>query len=102
MINGLQLAVHLPLFALSFPSNANFFISFLIEIATFDILPGDVPNLIFNFPEKDSFNEAFAATKYDSMYAIANLGTCFMLINFYLGLLFIYGVLTCFRGLCTC
>lgn len=84
MLNGLQLAVHLPLFFTTFPANANFFITFLIDVATFDMLPDDVIAFFFTFPEKDSYNLAFQATRYESVYAIANLGTCFMMINVYI------------------
>ena len=59
MMNGLQLAVHLPLFYTTFPANANFFLTFLIDVATFDMLPPEVPNFFFDFPVKDSFNLAF-------------------------------------------
>ena len=70
MMNGLQLAVHLPLFYTSFPANANFFLTFLIDVATFDLLPDEVGEFFFTFPDKDSFNLAFQATRYGSMYAI--------------------------------
>ncbi len=30
---------HLPLFNISFPANANYFLTFLIELANMDILP---------------------------------------------------------------
>ena len=51
MLNGLQLAVHLPLFYTLFPANANYFLSFLIDVATFDILPSlEVIAFFFDFP----------------------------------------------------
>ena len=84
MMNGLQLAVHLPLFSSKFPANAGFLLVFLIDIATFDMLPEEVIDFFFDFPDKDPYNEAFEATRYESMYAVENLGICFMLINFYL------------------
>ena len=59
MMNGLQLAVHMPLFAVAFPANANFFITFLIDIATFDIMPPEATSWLLTFPEKPSFNLAF-------------------------------------------
>ena len=76
--------MHLPLFFTTFPANANFFIAFLIDVATFDMLPPDVIPFFFDFPDKPSYNLAFQTTKYDTMYAIGNLGTCFMMINVYL------------------
>jgi len=59
MLNGLQLAVHLPLFATPFPANANYFITFIITVATFDILPEEVMPLIFDFPAKESYRQSF-------------------------------------------
>eukprot|EP00347_Sterkiella_histriomuscorum_P019414 403341716 len=38
-INTLQLITHLPLFKLEFPGNANYFLSFLIDLANMNILP---------------------------------------------------------------
>ena len=84
MVNGLQLAVHLPLFSSNFPANASFILTLLIDIATFDMLPEEVTDFFFDFPDKDPYNEAFEATRYESMYAVENLGICFMLINVYL------------------
>ena len=56
MLNGLQLAVHLPLFKTAFPANANFFIRFIIDVATFDMLPSMIMPAIFDFPVRPSFN----------------------------------------------
>ena len=83
MINGLQLAVHMPLFNCAFPSNANFFITFLIDVATFDFMPGEATEFVFQFPDGDPYSMAFEMTKYDSMYAIQNLGSCFLFMTIY-------------------
>ena len=50
MIGGLQLTVHLPLFSVYFPANANFFITFIIEVATFDIMPPEATDWLLKFP----------------------------------------------------
>ena len=84
MLNGLQLAVHMPLFFTPFPANANFFITFIITVATFDIMPEKVLPQIFDFPVKPGYNLAFEACGYGSMYPVMNLGTCFFLFNIYL------------------
>ena len=59
MINSIQLSTHLPLFNLTFPANATFFMRFLIEIANFDLLPIEVTWYFFDFPEIGSFNLSF-------------------------------------------
>ena len=56
MLNGLQLAVHMPLFKTAFPANANFFIMFMISVATFDMLPEVILPIFFDFPVKASYN----------------------------------------------
>lgn len=91
LMNGLQLAVHLPIFNTVFPANANFFISFLISVATFDILPGFIIPLIFDFPEREPYSLGLMTCGYGSRYSIGNLGTCFFLI-----LLMIFQAIACF------
>ena len=39
MINGLQILVYLPLFAMEFPPLSNMMVGDLITIATFDVMP---------------------------------------------------------------
>lgn len=59
MLNGLQLAAHLPLYRSLFPANANYFVSYLVDVATFDLLPSQMIQGIFDVPNKQSFNLAF-------------------------------------------
>lgn len=81
MLNGLQLAVHLPLFDLAFPANASLTIEFIITVATFDLVPPEFILSIFTFPEDSSyFSESFDSTGYSSLYPIENLGTAWLLI----------------------
>ena len=96
MIGGLQLTVHLPLFFVLFPANANFLLTFLINVATFDIMPSEATDWLLKFPEKPSFNLAFQSCGYSSMYAVENLGTCYMLINLYIIQVIICLVCGCF------
>ena len=58
-INGLQLAVHMPLYFTRFPANANYFLFALIDFATFDFFPRDTVNAFFDLPVTDSFNVNF-------------------------------------------
>ena len=102
MLNGLQLAVHLPLFFVVFPANANFFLTFLIDVATFDFLPEGVISWFFAFPVKPSFNLAFQSCRYASMYAIENLSTCLFLFNIYIIQCVIYIISSCFKEKCLC
>ena len=51
MINGLQLATHMQLFNLKFPANASFLVRFLVNVATFDLIPIEVLWYFFDFPE---------------------------------------------------
>ena len=84
MLNGLQLAVHLPLFNLLFPANANMFIEFVIDLATFDLVPPELILMIFSFPEDtEPFSMGFDTTGYSSLYPVENLGTCWMLVQIY-------------------
>ena len=46
------------------------FVGFMIDVATFDLLPGDLIDWLFDFPVKDSYNLAFQSTHYDSMYSM--------------------------------
>ena len=79
MMNGLQLAVHSPLFNLNFPANAGMFIEFIINIATFDLVPPDFILKIFTFPESEPYSDGFDTVGYSSQYPVENLGTCWLL-----------------------
>ena len=95
MLNGLQLVVHLPLFFTPFPANANYFVDYLIDIATFEACPEEILN-IFDFPVTESYNLAFQSTGYESMFAIGNLRTSVLMMNFWLLFLVLWIVL----GIC--
>jgi len=90
MLNGLQLTVHMPLFHLSFPANTNFFISFILTVANFEIIPSDVVMMAFDFPDAEPFNEGFDSIGYGSMYPVENLGTSWLLMQIYLVLLVLW------------
>ena len=51
LVNGLQVIVHLPLFNCKFPANAEMFLSKLIDVATFEILPEEYVDLYTDYPE---------------------------------------------------
>ena len=80
----------------------SFFLTFLIDVATFDMLPPEATSWLFTFPERPSYNLAFQSCRYDSMYAVQNLGTCFMLINLYILQVIICLICGCFKDCCKC
>mmetsp|Transcript_39890 Transcript_39890/g.29426 ORF Transcript_39890/g.29426 Transcript_39890/m.29426 type:complete len:103 (+) Transcript_39890:99-407(+) len=58
MINALQIIVNIPLFTISFPANAKMFYSFIVSIATFDIIPMDkIEEKFFSFTKTDAKNQ---------------------------------------------
>ena len=70
------------------------FIEFVINIATFDLIPPEVILWIFSFPEDtEAFSEGFDSTGYGSMYPVENLGTCWMLVQIYCLLTLIWLIL---------
>ena len=102
MLNGLQLTTHLPLFSLKFPSNAGFLLSFLISVATFDIMPIEGIWFFFDLPERGSHNSSFQASGYEFKYIVENMGTCFFMTQIYFLLcivaLICYFILRCTKG----
>ena len=84
VVNGLQVATHLLLFNLKFPANASFMLSFMINVATFDLLPVEAIWFFFDFPEKGSFNLNFSNSGYDYIFLIENMGTQFFFVQIYL------------------
>ena len=84
MLNGLQLSTHMQLFNLRFPANASFLLSFLVNVATFDIMPIETIWFFFEFPEAGSYSLSFQSSGYEYIYLIENMGTCFFLVQIYL------------------
>ena len=84
MLNGLQLSTHMQLFNLKFPANAGFLLNFLVNVATFDVLPIEAIWFFFDFPELGAYNPNFGDSGYDYIFLIENMGTCFFLVQVYL------------------
>jgi hypothetical protein len=60
MINALQLVVYIPLFTINFPSNAKMFYQFIVNLATFNVIPmAEIEDKIFNFTNSQEMNEKF-------------------------------------------
>lgn len=83
-IYGLQLAAHMPLYFTRFPANANSFLYVFIDFTTMEIFPRSATDGFFDLPVRDSFNVNFQASRYESMYTVANARMCFLLITLYL------------------
>lgn len=49
----------MPLLKSAFPANAGFFVTFLIDVATFDMLPSVATFNIFDVPNRPAYNLAF-------------------------------------------
>ena len=75
MVNGLQIATHMPLLNLKFPANAAFLLSHLVNVANYDVLPVEAIWYFFDLPEKDAFNLNFQNSGYEYVFLIENMGT---------------------------
>ena len=53
----------------------------MIDIATFDPLPIEGIWLIFSFPSREAFSDAFDSSGYNYQYAFENFGTATIVIH---------------------
>ena len=75
MIEGLQVAYHLPLFKVHSPGNVNAFNNFFEEIGGFDFIDvTDFTQQYVYFPEIDAVTLNFQMAGFDSNLVIPNLG----------------------------
>ena len=80
MANGLQLIVHLPLYSIVTPPNAQMLLAPMVNVANFDMIPTFLfYPYIFNYGDSDPYNKNFAFAGYDSGYLAENMGTNFCL-----------------------
>lgn len=84
MINGLQLSTHMSVFNLKFPANAQFFVRFLVDVSTWDIIPVEAIWYFFELPDRGSYRLSFQSSGYEFMHAMENLTTNFTLIQVYI------------------
>ena len=84
MLNGLQLTTHMQLFNLKFPANASFFLEFIINVATFDVLPIEAIWFFFDLPERGAYSLSFQSSGYEFTYLVENMGTCFFIVQVYI------------------
>ena len=77
-----------PLFFVKFPAVAAGFNQKLQSIAQFEILPAEmITDSFFFFPESTPFNLNFQVMDFDSIYALANLGSILYFMLLYLALI---------------
>ena len=59
-VNNLQILVYMPLFWVKFPANASQFNGFLIEVATFEVVPSEEINEeLYVLPDAEPYNVNF-------------------------------------------
>ena len=99
MINGLQIATHLPLLNVKFPANANLFTYVYLLIAKMDFVPDSFLQGYLVFPESEAYSLEFATNGYASQYAVENISTAFVLLQSYLLLCLLTAFLYCCQWL---
>ena len=83
MINSQQLLVTLPMFNQQIPANAGLFYGFIMDVASFDLLPTElIYDAYFNLKDEasDSVNSNFESLGYSSMYFLRNMGTLMLVL----------------------
>jgi hypothetical protein len=89
MINVMQIIVHMPLLNVNFPENTMFFYSLIIDISSFNLIPESwmaaIKKKLFFFKEEE-FDESFTKMGYESESSIENLGSWFMYLGGFVGL----------------
>ena len=89
-MNALQIIVHLPLFAMSYPTNAFVLSGAFMDMAEFDIIPhGMVNPHIFKFGRPVTPKEKFVEVGYDSSNFILNAGSVFWFIVLWVFMAFV-------------
>jgi len=77
-MNVMQLIVHEPLLAISFPSNANYFLILVTDIVNFKIIPTDwFINLIVDMEEQDEEEDQLG---YSEGSILKNMGSKLVLL----------------------
>ena len=83
MINSQQLLVTLPMFNQQIPANAGLFYGFIMDVASFDLLPTERfydTYLSLKDEASNSLNSNFESLGYSSMYFLRNMGTLMLVL----------------------
>ena len=88
---------------MKFPANASVFNAFLIDIATFEVLPSeDINRELYVLPEAEPYNINFQQSRIDSIYAIPNVGTILYILIVYAILIITERIWSLFSGRICC
>ena len=86
----------LPLFCISLPGNAAIFFNFIMQIASFDIIPTDLfYNDVLGWSPNDPINQNFEDEGFGSTLFIYNIGSMIIAILLYPVLVTVYLILRC-------
>ena len=90
LINGLQMIVYLPLLNLVFPANISMVFTIIIQVATFDMIPGIdyINQYIFKFEYVNEMNElpsaGWEALGFETLNFTTNSGSLYMMVCIFL------------------
>ena len=79
------MTVVLPMIAgLKFPANAMMVIDFMIQLATFDLIPtSSIDEEVFYWPESDPFSVSFEMAGTETVFLLANIGFAIYMIYYH-------------------
>jgi hypothetical protein len=98
MLGFMQLVIYLPLITVKFPATANILFKQLTSIVTFDLVPtDDYYPLMFDFPEGETLNDAFADMDFGSLF-VMNMGSLFLVMTIIILQFPIYYLARCCNG----
>jgi len=98
MVNTLQLVIHMNMLSVMIPANAQFFLSFIVNIVNFKIIPTkDIINSLLGLKDKmkkSDVSPEFQQTGYESSNMAQNLGLLLLAV---IGLLVVVGLVLLLR-----
>jgi len=102
MINGIQVMAHIMLIQIVFAANISMVISFIVEIATFDVLDtDDIYEDTFNMTiDEEPYTESFGDLGYETNNIILNMGTVFIIFVINVAAFMTIGLLSLLKRCC--
>ena len=101
-VNFMQLASHLPLMTVLFPSNATYFFNIFLDFVTFEIFPADSLPSLFDFEWKEPINLQFAMLGYKGRHTVENARTIFLFAHIYVTACIIWVIIWLLRTYMHC
>ena len=100
LLNSQQMTVFLPMFkGLKFPANAMMVIEFMIQLATFDLVPTSfVDEEMYYWPESDPFSTNFEMAGTETVFLLANIGFAIYMIYYHILLALVHACLHMLRN----